>query len=155
MAAFRMGEALTPDLDLVEAWADLDSPENLATISFNEAAVAYRTGDIDAAGALLDRALDVWRRLDRRWPALLGRSLAAAVRGLPHEEAESLAAQARECPITGFGIQALALLRRGCPSLSPFPAEVLIPLCRDIPEAHWDERLDVLSVRESLASCRG
>jgi serine/threonine protein kinase len=153
-AAFRLGEARAPDLELVEASVHINAPDDLAAVCFTEAAIAYRAGDLATAGELLDRALDEWRRIERHWLVLLGRCLGAAVRGVPREEAEALAGSALGCPVTGVGIQALGLLRRGCHSLPPFADEVLAPLCRDIPEEHWDARLDVLTVRESLAACR-
>ncbi|AUX48857.1 uncharacterized protein SOCE26_104000 [Sorangium cellulosum] len=152
-AAYRMGEALAPDAELVEACAALSAPDHFALVCCTEAAIAYRAGDLGAARDLAARAAETWRRLDHRWPELFGRCFAAAVRGgLPEEEARALAAQAARCPVPGLGIQSLALLRRACPALPPFPDEVLAPLCRGIPEARWDDRLDVLSVRESLAA---
>ncbi|WP_437675875.1 protein kinase domain-containing protein [Sorangium sp. So ce131] len=155
-AAYRMGEALAPDAELVEACAALSAPDHFALVCCTEAAIAYRAGDLAAARDLAARAADTWRRLDHRWPELFGRCFAAAVRGgLPEEEARALAAQAARCPVPGLGVQSLALLRRACPALPPFPDEVLAPLCRGVPEARWDDRLDVLSVRESLAAAGG
>ncbi|WP_437715828.1 serine/threonine-protein kinase [Sorangium sp. So ce448] len=152
-AAFRLGELQAPDRELVEASVQF-STALLAMVCFTEAAVAYRAGALEAAGELVDRALDASRRVERRWLVMFGRCLAAAVRGVSRDEAEELIQSACGCPITGLGIQALGLLRRGCPSLPPFPDDVLAPLCRDVPEDRWDARLDVLSVRESLAACR-
>jgi hypothetical protein len=123
-------------------------------VCFTEAAIAYRAGSLAAAGEQLDRALEASRRVERHWLVMFGRCMAAAVRGVAREEAEELLQAARGCPVTGLGLQALALLRRGCPSLPAFPDEALAPLCRGIPEDRWDVRLDVLSVRESLAACR-
>ncbi|WP_437510365.1 protein kinase domain-containing protein [Sorangium sp. So ce1099] len=154
-AAFRMGQAGAPDRELVDASVALGAPDHLAAVCFTEAAVAYIAGDLPVAGELGDRALEVWRRLNHRWLVIFARCFMAAVRGASREEAEPLAGLVAGCPVTGFGIQALGLLRRGCPSLPPFADDVLAPLCTAIPEHRWDERLDVLSVRESLAAARG
>ncbi|WP_437640599.1 protein kinase domain-containing protein [Sorangium sp. So ce854] len=154
-AAFRMGQAGAPDRELVDASVALGAPDHLAAVCCTEAAVAYIAGDLPVARELVDRALEVWRRLDRRWLVIFARCFMAAIRGASLEDAEPLAALVAGCPVTGLGIQALGLLRRGCPSLPPFADDVLAPLCGAIPEHRWDERLDVLSVRESLAAARG
>ena len=152
-AAYRVGEPMTTDLELVEAHAELGVPESAAAMAFTEAAIAFRSGDREAAAELAARAADTWQRAGQRDPAMLARALAGALGGgLPQSEAEGLAALAAQCAVPGIGIQALGLLKWACPALRAPASGVIASLCAQVPVERWRDRIDVLSVEEARAA---
>ncbi|MEZ4306883.1 MAG: serine/threonine-protein kinase [Polyangiaceae bacterium] len=155
-AAYRTGQSLTPDLELIESIADLSAPDLLGVACLTEAAVAFRCEDHELSARLAQRAVDTWQRAGQRSPAMLARTLAGAVGGgLSLAEAEELAAQAAECPVPGVGIQALGLLRWACPPLPPRAPGVIEALSALVPAERRGDRMDVLSVEEACAAVRG
>ncbi len=152
-ATYRTGAELTPDLELLEALADLGTPDTLGPACLTEAAFAYRAGEWSLARDLAGRATETWKRAGREHPVILSRALAvAAGLDLPQDERVTLATQAAHCVVPGIGIQALALLRRGSTDSWLPDAEVLEALRCQVPASHWSKRMDVLSVDEAEAA---
>ncbi|MCC6555479.1 MAG: hypothetical protein IT372_21165 [Polyangiaceae bacterium] len=151
-ARYRLGEAVEPDLELVEAVARVGVPELEALVCLNEAAVAFRAGAARLAVELAGRAADLWRRLDRPAGALLARCLALAC-GAPAEDGEMslLVGKALQCAVPGMGAQALGLLGRAAPAMRGQWAGAVEGLLEGIPRERWGLRMDVLSAEEALA----
>lgn len=155
-AKYRMGEAGTPDLELVDAVARVGVPDLEALVCLNEAAVAFREGELVLAVELAVRAAKEWKALNRPGGPLLARALALAC-GAPAEagEVEALSDKAAACRIPGIGIQVLGLLGRAFPGARPRWQKVVPGLAGMIPREHWGERVDVLSVAEALEGAVG
>jgi len=150
--AYRTGRASTPDSDLVEASARVGVPELEGLVCMNEAAVAWRAADLPAALALAERA---YRRLaptgEPLVALLVGSLMIACGATLPATEVSALVERALHCLVPGVGIQALGLF---APSglLPAWPGEEAIAsLAALVPERFWDQRMEVLSVQESLS----
>jgi hypothetical protein len=148
---YRRGRAVTPDLELIEAAAQLRVGDTEAMLCLNEAAIAFRAGDLAVAADLARRAERAWAVLGEvSGGALLAASLAFACgSALPEEAVGALVERALACGVPGLGIQALGLVARGgrMPALAP---ERIAALAGLVPPASWDQRLDVLSIREAL-----
>jgi hypothetical protein len=85
-------------------------------------------------------------------PADLARSLALAC-GAPARpgEVREIAARAADCDVAGLGVQSLALLVASGAAAREALADTVIEQGRLVPRARWDNRADVLSVREAMA----
>jgi hypothetical protein len=155
-AAYRMGEALAPDLELLDAVTRLGVPDLEALECLTEAAVAFRAGSLAMAAELSGRAVQVWKLLNRPGAPLLARGLSIAC-GVPAEvgEVEELSTKAAACRIPGIGLQVIGLLGRAFPEARPRWQEAVPSLAVRIPREHWGERMDVLSVEESLEGASG
>jgi hypothetical protein len=149
---YRTGRASTPDRDLVEASASVGVPELEGLVCMNEAAVAWRAADLPAARALAEQA---YRRLaptgERLVALLVGSLMIACGATLPAADVSALVARALQCAAPGVGIQALGLLApSGLLGARPDDAAIAA-LAALVPARFWDERMEVLSVREALA----
>jgi hypothetical protein len=163
-ARYRAGEALSPDLELVEAIALVGVPTLTAVVCLTEAAVALRAGDMALTAELSDRAARTWRRLDRPAGTLLANCLAAFA-GVRREGPESgsrreaeivaLCAEASACAVPGVGLQALGLLCAASPSLRSQHTTTMERLASGLPREHRSLRMDVLSADEALSSSFG
>jgi hypothetical protein len=150
-AAYRSGAALDPDLELVEAVAQLGTQDLDALVRLTEAAVALRAGARDQAATLAGGAAEIWARLGRGWSALLARALQLAEGApAPLSEVLALGERAAACPVQGIGLQALGLLGRACPAARAGWQGAAEALAAEIPRERWDARMDVLSVSEAL-----
>jgi hypothetical protein len=118
-ADYRSGVATAPDLVLVEAVRGIGSANLEAMVALNEAAVAWRTGDLATARTLAERARATWARTGDESSAALAEALSAAA-GAPttHEAKERLLSVAATCPDPGIAVQILGLVVRGDPSLA-------------------------------------
>jgi hypothetical protein len=155
-AKYRMGEAGAPDLELVDAVARVGVPELEALVYLNEAAVAFREGELALAVELAGRSEKEWKALNRPGGPLLARALALACGARAEAgEVEALSDKAAACRIPGIGIQVLGLLGRAFPEARPRWQEAVPRLAGMIPREHWGERVDVLSVAEALAGAVG
>jgi hypothetical protein len=157
-ARYRRGEDLAPDAELVEAASELGVPSMEASITFTEAAFAWRCGQGEVAQRLASRAETLWRklRLVPEFSALASararaRGGASAPKEIAHVLAETRSAPAR----TGVTVQVLGLLGPVFPHLVSGWREEVPALAEQIPRAHWGTRIDVLSVDEALASLAG
>lgn len=151
--AYRMGEVGRPDLELVDAASRLGVGDLEGSVCFCEAAIAYRTGELERALALAAKARSVWQAIQDPWPAVLVRCLALAAGAAPEEprEIEDLAERATTCEVPGIGLQALALLARARRGRAPAAwRRAALPLTAGVPVDCWPIRMDVLSVDESL-----
>jgi eukaryotic-like serine/threonine-protein kinase len=155
-AIYRMGEAETPDLELVEAAVRVGVPRLEALVLLTEAAVAFRAGQAPVAADLAGRAARLWRLMDRTSGALLSRCLSLAA-GAPAQEGEigELAQAAMECRVPGIGLQALGLLGQVAPEARSSWREALEVLSNGIPRERWGERMDVLSAAEAFEGAAG
>jgi hypothetical protein len=153
--AYRLDRAGAPDLELVDAAARIGSLELLeAPLRRTEAAVAWRLGDRRLGRELAVAARDIGARLGESMGArLLAAGLAVAC-GDPATpaERETVARDAVACDTPGVGVQVLALLAVG-EGRARCEASTALRLASQVERAHWGERLDVLSVNESLAHC--
>ena len=114
-ALYRRGVAEAPDLELVEAVAELGAAHDEARAALNEAAVAWRLGEQAVARRLAARATRAWRGRPRLavLPAALFLTMAERVRAERVEELARVAAAERKVP--EYGAQALGLLARRFP----------------------------------------
>jgi eukaryotic-like serine/threonine-protein kinase len=148
--AYRTGAAAAPDLALVDAAAQLRMGDIEAMVALNEAAIAFRAGARDVAVDLALRARQTWSSLgETSGGALLAASLALAGGGdSADDEVRSLSSRALSCPVPGVGIQVLGLLAMAgrAPDVD---ADHLGALAGQVAGEAWDQRLDVLSIREA------
>lgn len=149
-AMYRMGIHPALDLELVDAISAVGVPELEALVCINEAAIAWRTNQVGRSTELAGRAGRIWKGNERPWPELLARCLESVSVALTELEVRALEERAIACPVPGIGIQALGLLKLAYPWLRPRPETVLNALCVGIPRAKWDQRMDVISVKEAL-----
>lgn len=150
--AFREGRAGgAPDRELCDAASLLAAPHVEGLILLNEAAVAFRGGDRRAALDLAIAAHRRWADTGHPLGPLIARALSIAC-GAETSAAEvaALAARAAACPVAGVGPQVIALLAEAghAPAID---AEALLALAALVPRSAWDHRMEVLSIRESLA----
>ncbi|WP_437627889.1 protein kinase domain-containing protein [Sorangium sp. So ce1151] len=157
-ARYRMGEARAPDLELVSAVQRLGVENLEALVCLNEAAVAFRAGELDVARELSARAAEIWKQMDRPWGALLARCLSLSC-GAPAQEGEvqALGVLATGCRLPGIGVQALGLLGRVFPEARSGSGwqDAVEGLVEGVPREHWGRRIDVLSVEEALEAMLG
>jgi hypothetical protein len=154
--AYRQGAWLAPDLELVEAVAQLGVADLEGAVGMTEAAFAYRAGDRDTAARLGDQAAKAWLAIGMEGPGVMVRALAIACGAAAGTvEIEALAARAMRCPIAGIGLQALALLAEGAGGARPAWRETAPGLAEGVGRAFWGVRMDVLSVSEALGSLGG
>jgi len=150
---YRKGalDGQNPDVELVEASAQVGVADLEPLVCLNEGAVAMRAGDKMLAKELAERAYRQWRRQGERVGVLLSAAFFLAMGGRWSEpEARSLADSALVCTLPGVGIQVLALVS-AAGVLIPREGDRIESLASLVPEDRWDYRMDVLSVRESLA----
>jgi hypothetical protein len=149
--AYRTGAATTPDLELCDAAAQLRVGDWEAMLCLNEAAVAFRAGELPLARELAHRAQRAWTAVGEvSGGALLAATLALACGGAATpEEVGVLVERAIACRVAGVGVQALGLL-----ALAGRAPEVdsarIAELAGQVAPAYQDQRLEVMSVREAL-----
>ncbi len=150
-ARYRTGKTVGPDMELVESVTRLGAQDLEALVCLNEAAVAMRVDMWDVTVTLAERAGTIWRSMGRPFATMIARALAIACGACADaDELEALVARAISCKGPGIGIQALGLLGRVYPEKRDSWQGSIAALVRDIPRANWDQRMDVLSVNESL-----
>lgn len=152
---YRLERLAEPDAGLVAAVRAAGLGNLLALVAMNEAAVAWRAGDLPAARGFAMEAFRQWSVSGRRWAPDMARALALACgsEALPGE-VEVLAAEARQCPVPAAGLQVLALLALadvGAPALAEADVARLAAL---VPEDCWGRRAAILSTTEALAHLR-
>jgi hypothetical protein len=151
--AYRAGRATDPDMELVDAVADVGVPDLEALVCLTEAAVYLRKGDSLESARLAERARRIWVSMGKQWAADLARCLALACDpALLDGEARALAERAAGCPVPGIGIQMLGLLGMRRPGLCEGWAGHARALAERVPRRFWRRRIDLLSVEEALAA---
>jgi hypothetical protein len=154
VARYRSGERLEADHELVAAADELRLESLTASVALREAAFAFRAGDAAVARRLALKAERSWRNLQLLPElAVLARALAIS-NGEPASEIEAVTLMRSVIPsqTTGVSVQALGLLAPRFPTL---PAQLTITaneLARTVPEEHWAQPIDVLSVNEALGA---
>jgi hypothetical protein len=117
----------------------------------NEAAIAWRRGDLVSAAGLARQARDIWAGQSRHLPAGLARALELAARGEAGEaDVAELANQARDAAMPRLGAQIFGLLAHVRPDEATEWTEAARRLAESTPQGHWRQRLEVLSLRESV-----
>ena len=145
---YRIGEIFEVDHDLLAAVARLRTPWVESLVMLNEAAVAWRSGAYDEARALASEVQGVSDALGRSERSLIARCIAiASGASVSAEEKASLLARARACAVPGLGMQAIGLLGVDVTS------DTALSLARQVPEARWGKRMEVMSVDEALRAC--
>jgi serine/threonine protein kinase len=122
--AYREGQALTVDWELVVATEPLRRDTRTAQLLLNEAAIAWRAGDRESGAALARSAAEIWRpshsaeRPSSPW--LIAQALAAANDPPDDTPLEALTDQliAAACPPRpGLALQGLGVLIHSVPRL--------------------------------------
>lgn len=133
-SAYREGQALRVDWELVEAMAPLQRDARTPQLLLNEAAIAWRSGDARTSAALARSAAERWRPSHSAarpfLPYLIAQALAAASEPPDEDELRALTEQlitAAQPPRIGLALQGLAVLIDGLPRLRAH----LLPAARD------------------------
>src|SRR6185436_6853783 len=146
--AYRRGDALQPDVQLVAALERVGAVEQAALAALTEAAIAWRGGDVRCAGDLAATAARFCVGPGMREAFLLARALQCVATSTPPppEEAARLSAEACASRLPRVGAQVLALLAR---SGAAVPAEAQRVLAAAASAAAAPaQRLEVLALDE-------
>lgn len=153
-ARYRNFEDLDDDKELLSAVQRVvGAPDVEAQVCLTEAAFAFRKGNSPRAAELAQRAADLWRARMMHSYYGLAQAFAWAMGGAPSqaEELASIHQIAKECRFPGIGLQTLAFLRNAAPAEEVDAQDLMARVQDEIPEAHWDRRMDILSVNEARA----
>ena len=145
---YRTGIDQEPDLELIEAAAQLEVPHLYAQLCLNEAAFAWRSTDIEIATDLARRATQAFATAGDPAAAFLARSLLLSLlsdRSIPLLDLQTALAA---CPMPLLALQSLALLA-SAGIHAPWAKESALPLLSSLP-AGFTARRELLS----LAECR-
>ncbi|MCB9785270.1 MAG: protein kinase [Deltaproteobacteria bacterium] len=151
---YRLGLALTPDLELALAAARVGDAGLSGMVALSEAAIAWRSGQDALAHDLLARARADWSGPAWRWHRLLARCLEIELSGsIGLDDAHALHAEAQGLPYPRGRLQVLGALLRHTRGGAPAPwRDEAQALAAPIPEPHRALRLDVLSAAEALGA---
>lgn len=153
MVAYRSGQALSPDDELVEASELVSDPDTRALVAVNEATIAWRAGDDASARRWAATATSQWRSSGWTDGWLLASALAIAAGGdAPARELEKIVETALTTRTRGIGVQALALVAPRCPSARHAFESDRGRLLEGLAGHDLDRRMDVLSLEEALAA---
>ncbi len=149
MAAYRLHEALGPDLELVEAGAQVSTREH-ALLASGEAVIAWRTGH-PAAPRLLAEASRVFEHRGHATARLLFDALGWALGDRDPRGADRLMTELDAIGVPpGIRVQVLGLLVSGCPTLYRALEGALRDAAEKVPVTRWSELREILSVEEAL-----
>jgi tetratricopeptide (TPR) repeat protein len=151
--AYRRGDDLVPDLELVSALEVLGAPNIEALTLLTEAAVAWRCGDRSLGGRLAGRASAIWGRMGHSAGRLLADALARACGAAA--DPDGLVEEAKNCTVPGIAVQSLGLLARAEPALRDDCLRAAREAAEKLPEETWPIRREVISVIEALAVSSG
>lgn len=155
-AQYRTGQTRGADMELVDTVALVGAQDLEALVCLNEAAAAMRVEMQDTARTLAEHAATIWRGMGRPFATMLARALAIACGATAEAgEVDTLAMRASSCKGAGIGIQTLGLLGKVFPEMRPSWQQAIAGLVSAIPQANWHQRMDVLSVDESLEGAVG
>ncbi len=156
VTAHRAGVTLAPDPELIELVADVGVKDLEALACLNEAAVAWRAGDLAAAQRYALRGHAIWAASGWAPGAALVRALAVTA-GDPAEapELDALTAWAAQCSLARVAVQILGLLASAFPARRRELRAAAAAAVARIPERDHDARLEVLSVRDALGFLDG
>ncbi len=150
-AAYRLGEPIVADLDLVAAVDREGLAFMLPLVRFTEAAIAWRAGDLSIACELATLAASGWRALRMLEEQAVAADALALLCGA-HRARDAilgLADAAATFRTPGIGLQTLALLALSGVSLSEAHAAAGARLSSEIEPARRHLRMDILSAAEA------
>lgn len=151
--AYRRGTATEPDRELVDAVHELGHAQLEAIVALNEAAVAWRAGDLAESRTLSTLAADLWERVGNAAAAPMARALSwAAGAPVPAGGADALVQKALAKSPPGVALQVLGLVARADPDAARTHREAAVRLSATSAAARPDGRREVLSASESLAA---
>lgn len=150
-SAYRGAEPLRTDWELADLAAQVGEPDLEALVCMTEAAVAWREGELEGARELSQRAHTIWAASGWIWGDALVRAL-GWLTGVPHgpREVAELGRWAMGCPLPRVGLQVLGMIAMVDGGAGPEACAAARRHAAGIPEAHWDVRFEILSVREAL-----
>ncbi len=149
--AYRRGTATKPDRELVAAVHAIGHPQIEALVALNEAAIAWRAGDLPEARALATLSAELWERVGNAAAAPLAAALGWAAGGpAPAHGPHGLLETALSHSPPGVALQVFGLVARVAPEAARAHREAARSLASRIASKHADGRCEVLSVRESL-----
>ena len=156
-SAYRQGQALSVDWELVAATEPLRGDTRTAQLLLNEAAIAWRAGETKHGAALAQSAAELWRpshSAERPSPPwLIAQALAAA--NEPPDEAtltvlcDQLIAAARP-PRIGLALQGLAVLMHSVPGLYARLLPAAIDVFERTPTVYRQGVREILDVERVL-----
>lgn len=154
-AAYRAGEDLPPDLELVEAVRAARLGPTDGQVLLTEAAFAWRRGEREVARRLTREARASWVGIGFADGVLLADALLWELGEPPPDGGLALVARARASRTPGLAVQALGLATRADPRLAPEARPVVARFVRGLPRAWRRVRMEVLEPDEALSYCRG
>lgn len=155
-ARYGLGQALEPDLELVDAIEVVGSLNLVALVCLTEAAIAWRIHDQSVALKLASRAAEIWRRAGKTTDSAALAEALGLLCGAPasQEDHARLWDIAVANKTYGCGIQIAGLMAMVSGTCSPEVARVTHSLALQIPSNAWSRRALVLSVDEALAAIK-
>lgn len=153
VAAYRLGEKLLPDEELVDAAMEVD-PSAVGLFALCEAAIAWRARAYPIAQRIAERGERAFRLVDRKDNALLCKMIACASVGSDIATLQRLCQEAMHCRLVEYRMQifALACLSTAHPAIAW--KEQILSDAEQIPPARWALRLDVMSAEEAVSVCK-
>lgn len=148
--AYREGRTTGADRELCEASRHIGAEDTEALIALNEAAAAFRAGDLDEARALALAAAGSWAIRGEKLGGLLATALAAAAGEPLDADARARVEQDAPATLPAVALQAIGLLARGGQASRRLRDAVPALLARVAPEERG-HRQEVTSVDEAVA----
>lgn len=145
---YRMEQALSPSLELVEAVSALDLPELEGLVCLYEAAIAWRADALELAISLAHRSRRLWSSSGNRWGAHLAHALSLSLYDAPDEQQiEQCIQQLLSCPLKKVALQGFAILAS---QLKPEALVFARELCEQLQDPlHGHVRQELLSLAEA------
>ena len=153
LASYRSGVRMGARPDLIQAALPL-SPAEAAPLALNEAAVAWRHGDLAQAAALARQAAELWRSRRSGSLLVLAECFLLWLTGYADQaRIPALAQRACESAVADHAVQSLGLLRAGAPTarVEAQWRTTAAALAQARDPRTWHHRLDLLSFDEALA----
>ena len=142
---YRQARDVSLDPELVEIAREAEAPVILASLLLSEAAIAWRSGDVQLAGRLASESSQVWNRIGRDEPsALAGAFTQYCCADVTLDPAVWIETAVRTSA-PGISAQILALLSK---SGVEVPLEELKARCELFPKHVWEHRREILSIAE-------
>ncbi len=155
-SAYRAGVAMRPSIDQVELLAMVGVKDLEALAALDEAANAWRSGDMELTRSIATRACTIWAASGWAPGAGISRALAVAAGAeVDREDLEALIAWALGCELPRLGVQVLGLLARAGLGDRAAMRDAARAFASTIPLAERATPLEVLSIAEALAYCEG